>query len=211
MNSASFTGLTLIRLHAFSVLHICRMRFPNGIFMLFFSSYEIFLWDFMLFAANFSSVISWWEFMQFMLFCPMRFSYEIFGSLCDFLLFYFIVFCWIIFWWVAGGGCLIRVASMHYMNSIPMFEDDVTWPDHAIVIQGGSLGVWVGGVTYVILRMFAFFGLLQYSNQGSFTFFSCALTVNVIGLISCDSVYLSFRLQRRPQSVGCRESYHHAI
>jgi hypothetical protein len=28
-----------------------------------------------------------------------------------------------------------------------------------VVIQGGSFRVWVGGVMYVILRMFAFFGL----------------------------------------------------
>jgi hypothetical protein len=31
--------------------------------------------------------------------------------------------------------------------------------------------------------MFAFFGLLQYSDQGSSAFFSCALTVNEIGLL----------------------------
>ncbi len=28
---------------------------------------------------------------------------------------------------------------MHDIKSIPMFEDDVTSSDHAIVIQGGSL------------------------------------------------------------------------
>ncbi len=27
---------------------------------------------------------------------------------------------------------------------LSMFEDDVTWLEHALVIQGGSLGVWVG-------------------------------------------------------------------
>jgi hypothetical protein len=31
-----------------------------------------------------------------------------------------------------------------------MFEDDVMSPEHALVIQGGSLGVRVGGVMYVI-------------------------------------------------------------
>ena len=29
---------------------------------------------------------------------------------------------------------------MHDMKSIRMFEDDVTSPEHALVIQGGSLG-----------------------------------------------------------------------
>ncbi len=42
------------------------------------------------------------------------------------------------------GICLIRVTSMHDIKSIRMFEDDdVTSPEHAIMIQGGSLGVWV--------------------------------------------------------------------
>jgi hypothetical protein len=43
------------------------------------------------------------------------------------------------------GNCLIRVASRHYIKSIRMFEDDVTSPGHALVIQGnavGSLGWW---------------------------------------------------------------------
>ncbi len=41
------------------------------------------------------------------------------------------------------GSCLIHVTSMHYIKSIRMFDDDVTSPEHALVIQGGSLGVWV--------------------------------------------------------------------
>jgi hypothetical protein len=74
----------------------------------------------------------------------------------------------------------------------------------ALVIEGGSLGVWVSGVMYVVRRMFVldtkhsplpsgtiflywimfvFFGLSQYCDQGSSAFFSCALTVNVIGLL----------------------------
>ncbi len=44
------------------------------------------------------------------------------------------------------GSCLIRVTSMHYIKSIRMFEDDVTSPEQALVIQGGLLGVWVDGV-----------------------------------------------------------------
>jgi hypothetical protein len=50
-------------------------------------------------------------------------------------------------------------------------------------MEGGSLGVWVGEVMYAICRMFAFFGLSQYFDQGSSAFFSCALNVNVIGLL----------------------------
>jgi hypothetical protein len=43
--------------------------------------------------------------------------------------------------------CVIRVTSMRDMNSMRMFEEDVTIPEDARVIQGGgSLGVWVGGV-----------------------------------------------------------------
>ncbi len=48
-----------------------------------------------------------------------------------------------------------------------MFEDDVTSLENALVIQEGLLGVWVGGVMYVIWRMFAFFVLSQYCDQGS--------------------------------------------
>ncbi len=52
---------------------------------------------------------------------------------------------------VLCGSCLNRLTSMHDMKSIRMFEDDVTPPEHALVIQGGSLGgVWVGGVMYAI-------------------------------------------------------------
>jgi hypothetical protein len=72
---------------------------------------------------------------------------------------------------------------MHYMKSIRMFEDDITLLEHAVVIQGGPLGVLVGGVMYVICRMLAFFGLSQYFDWGSSTFFYYALTVNVIGLL----------------------------
>ena len=36
---------------------------------------------------------------------------------------------------------------------------------------------------YAIRRMFAFFGLFEYFDEGSSAFFSCALTVNVIGLL----------------------------
>jgi hypothetical protein len=40
--------------------------------------------------------------------------------------------------------------NMHYIKSIRMFEDDVTLPEHAFVIQRGSIRVWVGGRMYVI-------------------------------------------------------------
>jgi hypothetical protein len=34
------------------------------------------------------------------------------------------------------GSCLIRITSMHDMNSIRMFEDDVMWLEHSHVIEG---------------------------------------------------------------------------
>jgi hypothetical protein len=37
------------------------------------------------------------------------------------------------------GSCPDGVTSMHYIKSIRMFEDDATSPEHARVIQGGSL------------------------------------------------------------------------
>jgi hypothetical protein len=82
------------------------------------------------------------------------------------------------------GSCLIRATSMHHIKSIRMFEDDVTWPEHALVMQGGSLGGlgWWSDVC-IIWRMFAFFGLFEYFDQGSSANFSCALTVNVICLL----------------------------
>ncbi len=57
------------------------------------------------------------------------------------------------------------------------------------MIQGGSIGVWVGGVMDVLQRMFAFFGLSQYCDQGSSAFFSCVLTVNVIDLLFLATVF----------------------
>jgi hypothetical protein len=75
------------------------------------------------------------------------------------------------------GSYLIRITSMLYIKSIRMFEDNVTSPEHAIVIDGGSIGGWVGGVLYVLWRMFTIFGLFEYFDQGSSAFLSCALTV----------------------------------
>jgi hypothetical protein len=34
----------------------------------------------------------------------------------------------------------VFVTSMHNIKSVPMFEDDATSPEHAVVMQGGSLG-----------------------------------------------------------------------
>ncbi len=45
---------------------------------------------------------------------------------------------------------MILVTSMHYIKSIRMFEDDVMGPEHALVIQGGSLGGWVVGVVVYV-------------------------------------------------------------
>ena len=72
---------------------------------------------------------------------------------------------------------------MNDIKSIRIFEDDVTWPGHALVIHGGWLGGggWVGEVMDVIwrlfasfLRTFAFFELFEYLDQGSSAFLSCA-------------------------------------
>jgi hypothetical protein len=53
------------------------------------------------------------------------------------------------------------------------------------VIQGVSLGGlgWWSDVCMSFEEWFSFFGLFEYFDQGSFIFFSCALTVNAIGLL----------------------------
>jgi hypothetical protein len=73
---------------------------------------------------------------------------------------------------------------------------------------------WFGLVAWCIKfgeNVLALCELSQYSVQGSSAFFSCALTLNVkLALFSRNSVWICFRLQPRPESVGCRESYHYA-
>jgi surface protein len=61
---------------------------------------------------------------------------------------------------------------MHHIKSIRMFEDDVTWPEHALVIQEGSLGGsrWWSGICN--LKNGYLLWLSQYFNQGSLAFFS---------------------------------------
>ncbi len=76
--------------------------------------------------------------------------------------------------------CQIFFLMVHYIKSIRMFEDDATWPEYALVIQGGSLRGWVGGVKFE--ECLPSLGC-QYFDQGSFAFFSCPSTVNVIGLL----------------------------
>jgi hypothetical protein len=42
-------------------------------------------------------------------------------------------------------SCLLRITNMHCIKSITMFEDDVTGPEYALVMQGvllGCLGWW---------------------------------------------------------------------
>jgi hypothetical protein len=53
------------------------------------------------------------------------------------------------------------------------------------VMKEVDSGVWVGGVMYVVRRMFAFVGLSQYFDQGSLpsALFSCAFTLRVIGVL----------------------------
>ncbi len=69
-----------------------------------------------------------------------------------------------LFSWETSLGDFMFFAVVRFPYEISCFS---TWSPHAIVIPGGSLGVWVGGVMYVIWRMFAFFGLSQYFDQGS--------------------------------------------
>jgi hypothetical protein len=82
--------------------------------------------------------------------------------------------------WKLSDSC--HQHAWHQVDTC-VFEGDVTWPEHALVMQGGR--VWVDGVMYVVWRMFAFFGLFEYFWSGFFLkpFFSCTLTVNVIGLL----------------------------
>jgi hypothetical protein len=65
-------------------------------------------------------------------------------------------------------NCLIRVTSMHYIKSIRMFEGGVMSSEHALVIQGGSLGGlgwWSDACN--LQNFFAFCGLSQYFDQAS--------------------------------------------
>ncbi len=103
--------------------------------------------------------ISWWDFMHFW---PLWVHWETEG-----------------FVWKLSDSC-----HQHALHQV----DTYVWgwrtsPGHALAIQGGCLGVWFGGLVYVIWGMFAFFGLFQYLDQGSSTFFSCALAMSVIGLL----------------------------
>jgi hypothetical protein len=77
-------------------------------------------------------------------------------------------------------SCQIRVTSMYYIKSIRMFEDDVTWPEHAVVIKGG-LGRWRNICN---LKNVCPLWAVTVFWSGFFVspFFSSALTVNVIGL-----------------------------
>ncbi len=90
--------------------------------------------------------------------------------------------------WEAEGFVWKLFDSCHqhalHQKSIRMFEDVVTWPEHAFVMQGGSLGgLKLVGWCVSIWRMSAFFGLFEYFDQGSSASFSCTLTVNVIGFL----------------------------
>ena len=177
----------LMRVHAFCFI----MGLWDFVFL---SRYEISLWDFMLichcdsrrFSRGFG-LVEW---------CNRGFFHLLFLRVdceCNRPSF---------------GSCLIRVTSMHDIKSIRMFEDDVTWLEHALVIEGGFLGVWVSGMMYIIWRMCVFFGLSQYSDPGFFRllFLRIACDCNRPSF-SCDSVSICQCLQRWPQSVGRRECY----
>ena len=82
--------------------------------------------------------------------------------------------------------CLIRVASMHDLKSIRMFErTDSTWTC-SCDSRSFTRGCWVGGVMYVIWRMcwpsLGCDGIVIGVGCSSAPFFPYALTVNVIGL-----------------------------
>ncbi len=83
------------------------------------------------------------------------------------------------------GSCLIRVTSMHYTKSIRIFVDDVTSPEHALVIQGGSLwclGWWVDVCNLKnVLPSLGYHSILIRVLPSAF--FSCALTVNLTDLL----------------------------
>jgi hypothetical protein len=85
------------------------------------------------------------------------------------------------------GSCQIRVTRMHYIKSIRMFEDDVTCNvtctssiNSIKEVHSGFLGWWSDVCN---LKNFCIFGLFEYFDQGSSASFSCALAVNVIGLL----------------------------
>jgi hypothetical protein len=82
-------------------------------------------------------------------------------------------------------SCLIRVTSMHYIKSIRMFEDDVTWSKHALVNQGGSLwGLCWWRDVYSLKNVLPSLGCHSILIKAlPSAFFSCALTVNVIDLL----------------------------
>ncbi len=81
------------------------------------------------------------------------------------------------------GSCLIHDTSMHYIKWIRMFGDDVTWPEHALAMQGVHSGVCADGVCSLknISLLWAVIVYLLIRVLPS-TFFSCALTPNIICL-----------------------------
>jgi hypothetical protein len=104
------------------------------------------------------------------------------------------------------------VTSMHYIKLIRMFEDDVTWLEPSLLIQGGSL-VGLGWLRDVCVMKN---GCLLLAATVFWSGFLLPPSFLVRWLwmysefFSCDSVSFCFSLQRRPHSVGRRENYWYA-
>ncbi len=160
-------------LNQWNVAKVTNMRSSKSGF-----PYEISLWDFMFFwVATRDGVlldVAW--------FC-----------VCAFMV-------WVVCWrgmnvgWVvvdAKSVCALgdrRVFWLHQVDTYVWGWRNIPWTcscDWRIFTQE----VWVGGVMDEISRTFAFFGLSQYFDQGSPVFFSCMLTVNVIGLFFLATVF----------------------
>ncbi len=74
--------------------------------------------------------------------------------------------------------------AMHEVNTYVWGWRNITWICYCDLMRWRNTVIW---------RMFAFFGLSQYFDQGSSAFFSCALTVNVISLLFLQQWITLFR------------------
>ena len=87
-----------------------------------------------------------------------------------------------------------KVTTMSYRKSIRIVENDLTWRELKLLRLGGSVGV---------LGLVVMNGLLSSDCH--------SILIRVLPpTFSCDSVSWGFRLQRRPQSLGCFGSYQYA-
>ncbi len=106
-----------------------------------------------------------------------------------------------------GRVCLIRVTCMHCIKSMRLLEDEcvclrmnlnmLLWCKEVQSYFEECL-LWVGGVVYYFEECLPSLGCLS-------------ILIRVLSSVffSCDSVLCCFHLQRRPESVGRRDSYHY--